>query len=468
MTSASSSLAALQEPLLRLLLERAINTSAQIEHLLLNVRSALLFDATDDATSPAAQRPFQNLIEQGGSRFLAALAQQSYLNEYALYETDEEHQRVAILTNDVAQHLAAEGNIPTHKLALLGAYRPLHALPFAAQILHHYLPANDDFLYRVIRLQLIGPLHDRALRHEIASLSGIDDPVSISVRQQYEENPYPRWLHLDHHEAQTVPAYLQQLFGQVRLQTYAWPDRPRVLIAGCGTGKQALSAAMRFAKSDVLGVDLSLTSLAYARRMGAELNIDNVTFRQGDLLALPTDLAPFDVIECVGVLHHLQDPAAGWRQLVARLRPGGCMRIGLYSQTARQMLEPARALVRERGFGADLAGIRAFRHHVLSGRPEDPVAAILAAADFFSTSECRDLVFHVSEQEFSLPHIAQLLQEMGLRFLGFELANDAVLEAYRERFAQDPTATDLACWAEFEALHPHIFASMYQFWVQRV
>ncbi len=91
---------------------------------------------------------------------------------------------------------------------------------------------------------------------------------------------------------------------------------------------------------------------------------------------------------------------------------------------------------------------------------------ILESQDFFSLSACRDLLFHVQEQPTNLAQIAGFVQTHGLHFLGFEL-DDAVLAAYRRRFAQDRAATDLACWETFEADHPGLFGGMYVFWIQK-
>ena len=44
----------------------------------------------------------------------------------------------------------------------------------------------------------------------------------------------------------------------------------------------------------------------------------------------------FDIIESAGVLHHMADPVAGWRTLTNCLKPNGLMKIGLYSNLARQ------------------------------------------------------------------------------------------------------------------------------------
>ena len=65
-----------------------------------------------------------------------------------------------------------------------------------------------------------------------------------------------------------------------------------------------------------------------------------------------------------------------------------------------------------------------------------------------------------------MPEIAGFLKSHNLGLLGFEL-DDAVLDAYRQRFPDDAAATDLAHWETFETEHPGLFAGMYVFWVQK-
>ena len=46
----------------------------------------------------------------------------------------------------------------------------------------------------------------------------------------------------------------------------------------------------------------------------------------------------FDVIESVGVLHHMGDPLQGWSVLSDCLKKDSIMLVGLYSETARKIL----------------------------------------------------------------------------------------------------------------------------------
>jgi hypothetical protein len=75
-------------------------------------------------------------------------------------------------------------------------------------------------------------------------------------------------------------------------------------------------------------------------------------------------------------------------------------------------------------------------------------------------------MFHVQEQHFTLPRIAGLLAELGLAFLGFELADLGIAASYRARFPGDRTLCDLDHWHRFETDRPDTFAQMYQFWVR--
>ncbi len=79
-------------------------------------------------------------------------------------------------------------------------------------------------------------------------------------------------------------------------------------------------------------------------------------------------------------------------------------------------------------------------------------------------SECRDLLFHVQEHQFTIPEISAFLAETGFTFVGFETPARG---AYLRRFPSDQAAVDLANWTTFEIENPSTFAQMYQFWIQK-
>ncbi len=315
--------------------------------------------------------------------------------------------------------------------------------------------------------QIVEPREERRLRSTIPTLTTIVDAVSAAVRDQYEANPYPRWLRTRCDPTPTTPGrHLRRMFPEADLGDP--DDAPaRILVAGCGTGLHPIGTALRFRTSTVLAVDLSRTSLAYAQRKTRELGIANIEYRQADVLALGSLAERFDVIECSGVLHHLQHPGEGARVLCGLLRPGGFMRVGLYSETARRHVVRARELVADKGFPATPDGIRGCRQAILARQDDPLLARVTQGEDFYSLSGCRDLLFHVQEQRFTLPQIGALLAGLGLSFLGFELSDTAVAARYRRAFPADRGLVDLDHWHHFEQANPDTFARMYQFWVRK-
>lgn len=247
------------------------------------------------------------------------------------------------------------------------------------------------------------------------------------------------------------------------------PERPEILMAGCGTGQHTLYMNSRFANAEVLAVDLSLNSLSYATRKSAELGFSNIEFAQGDILQLAALERQFDIIGCAGVLHHLGDPLAGWRVLADLLRPGGVMKIGLYSETARKHLIAGRSLIAENGYSTSPEDIRRCRQDIISlaasGNPE--MAKICHGEEFFSLSQCRDLLFHVQEQRFTLPEIATALESLDLIFLEFEFDDRRALGRFRQSHPDPNAPASLSLWHEFELENPGTFAGMYQFWCQK-
>jgi len=171
-----------------------------------------------------------------------------------------------------------------------------------------------------------------------------------------------------------------------------------------------------------------------------------------------------------GVLHHLSDPLAGWRILVDLLKPGGLMKIGLYSEAARQVIIRGRALIAERGYAASPDEIRACRQDLIvkADGGDSEIAAILNFRDFFSLSECRDLLFHVQEHRFTLPQIEGYLKSLNLEFLGFEMGDQRSNREFRKLHPQKSAVTSLSHWHKFELDNSDTFLGMYQFWCKKI
>jgi len=390
-----------------------------------------------------------------------ALANQCFINEYVFTVTPEENDQISLVRDATADALASGATIEPMRLAALAMYLPLHALPSAELLLEReWTPAIADLLNQQVR----DHMRERELRDSILRLTPIEDEVSRRVRHQYEENPYPRWVRA---AGQVVPVsidrYLREQFPTGAFTPLNKTENLDVLVAGCGTGQIAIASAQKYLGARVLAIDLSLSSLCYAKRSTPGDVAPRIEYAQADILKLASLERSFDVIDSSGVLHHMADPFEGWRILLTLLRPGGLMHLGLYSEAGRRDVWAARKLIADRGFGSTPDEIRRCRQELL----ETPLANVTRFTDFFTTSECRDLLFHVQEARLSIPMLKAFITNHGLKFLGFEFGLPA-LQRYRGQFTSPGWAwTDLDRWHAFESENPNTFSGMYQFWIQK-
>jgi SAM-dependent methyltransferase/tetratricopeptide (TPR) repeat protein len=415
---------------------------APLEKLLTLIRTTLLRSAVSDFT--ASDGAFVRLF--------CALAQQCFINEYVFAQSDEETRQSAQLRDVLSQKLQNGDVVAPMLLAAVAAYFPLHSLPPARKLLDREWPEEAA---EIVQQQVREVLEEAADRKSIPSLTGIDDSVSLQVMQQYEENPYPRWT--------INPFFTRQ--AATNLVSGASP-RDEILIAGCGSGQHVFEIVRRYPQARVLAVDISLPSLAYARRKTREAELPNIDYAQADILKLGAVGRTFNYIESIGVLHHLAEPEAGWRILVSLLRAGGEMHIGLYSDTGRRGIAAIREFIAERGYRPTAEGIRKCRQDILRDADEARWQRAVESPDFYSTSGCRDLLFHVMEHRFTIPRINAFLVEQKLSFLGFN-ADPEIAEQFQTRFPGDAALTDLDKWQAFEADNPLAFRRMYVFMVRK-
>jgi SAM-dependent methyltransferase/Tfp pilus assembly protein PilF len=426
------------------------------EVLFTGIRARLLrLVSTND--SPA------ELLETVGPLALA-LAQQCFLNEYVWDVTERELALAGELERRVEASIAV-GPPAAAAIGVLASYRPLGGNATLAGWCRTQADSGVAAVADLVRVQITEPEVETAIARGLKQIGEIHDRTSLEVKAQYEENPYPRWLSVARHEPAPYTTQILREIAPSSPPLKPLTRAPRVLIAGCGTGRHAILYATAYAGARVVAVDLSRASLAYATRKARELEAGNIEFLLGDILELDALGTAFDVISSIGVLHHMADPARGLRCLTGLLAPGGYMMIGLYSELARRDVLELRSLIAREGLSPSPAGIRACRR---LARENDRFRGLAdEAADFYSTSMVRDLVFHVMEHRFTIPQLAGLLAENGLRFLGFAFQDSRAKALYRTTYPADPAMLELANWDELESRHPWLFRGMYQFWAQK-
>lgn len=282
-------------------------------------------------------------------------------------------------------------------------------------------------------------------------------PVTRDVAAQYEGWPYPAWRRAMAGRGESLREVIAALGPDAPQEI---PEDAALLVAGCGTGHEPVLWARRFPQLRITAIDLSAASLAYARARAEEAGVTNIAFEQRDLHDAVGLGRPFDVILSSGVLHHLADPEAGWAAIAAALRPGGVMRVQLYSKAARTALQPAldriAPLITGQPMSDDL--LRTVRQWLGND------AIVNRSPDFFTLGGVHDLLVHAHEDSFDVPRIRAAIDRIGLELLRFELPTADRRQHYQAEHPEDPNFRDADAWEQIEREDPMAFAAMHDFW----
>jgi SAM-dependent methyltransferase len=333
---------------------------------------------------------------------------------------------------------------------------------------------RDEFVKRIVQMpeclmKLIQScLRDyeteQDLRNEVESFDDIHQGTSKMIAGNYEQYPYPRWISWHFPKTGQRKKRLQKYFEPAELEFLEKPFQ--VLVAGCGTGSKAIEYAIGYGNdAQILAIDLSKTSLAYAMRMARRYQVQNIRFLQMDILDLPKLEQQFDIAECTGVLHHMDDPVSGGMALVKAVRDGGIVHISLYSELAR------RAIVRFRedyGLVSDMSDddIRKCRREIMQDRPHVIDHELSLRWDFFDLHSCKDLLFHPLEHRFTMPQIQRFLDALGLEFRGFETPG-LIHTQYWTHYPHHRDRRNLSRWHQFEEKNPDAFRNLYEIWSKK-
>ena len=97
----------------------------------------------------------------------------------------------------------------------------------------------------------------------------------------------------------------------------------RILDCGCGPGSITVGLAQWAPEGQTVGIDIGAEQLDGARALARDLGVKNVTFRQGDIFALPFEDESFDVVFSQTVLYHIPNPEKALAEIKRVLRRGG-------------------------------------------------------------------------------------------------------------------------------------------------
>lgn len=306
------------------------------------------------------------------------------------------------------------------------------------------------------------PAEKAAAASDLVKETKITDGFSLRVKEHYEEFSSPYWRNLPAHTIGTG-LYFPRREKMERTFAGAWPE---LLVAGCGTGREALMAALHYPKGKITAIDLSRANLEHAARKSQEYNITNITFRQDDILNLAKEMKVYDIVYANGVLHDMQDPLAGWKILWDRLKPAGIMKVGLYSKTGRRTVVAVGEVIKKFNISDSREVLRDFRSKSADLLSPDLYKRLIALPEYYNLFAYRDLFFKTDAPCLTLPEIEENLKKLRLSFTGFDLPS-AMLGKYSQEFPDDKNMVSLKNWHQFEEGNPETFSAGYHFWCRK-
>ena len=97
----------------------------------------------------------------------------------------------------------------------------------------------------------------------------------------------------------------------------------KLLEVPVGTGVLTMPVYRSLPNADITCLDYSADMMATARRRAENMGIRNISFRQGDVGALPYEDASFDLVLSLNGFHAFPDKDAAWVETARVLKPGG-------------------------------------------------------------------------------------------------------------------------------------------------
>ena len=435
-----------------LFLKKKLNTDLNLEIVLIRIRKEII-----EVLFKNKKNNLKKYLD-----FIIALSEQCWLNEYIFPKTEKEID----LENRLITKIEKDEKIDELEISILSCFSALKKSNSILKKLKNF-KSKSKLFNQLILSQIIEPLEEENLKKSIKNYKNINDEVSKKVKMQYEENPYPRWKCCNINITQNHTKCINDDINPYVLPLNEKIYEPDVLIAGCGTGKHAISAS-RYKDAKILAIDLSLSSLAYAKRKILDLNYKNFDFLAADILEIKNLGKKFDIIECVGTLHHMEKPILGLEALLNLLKPNGFLKIGLYSKIAREPIINFRKNLLNKKSKKKNDNIMLLRKEIINNRANNKYfKKITNSKDFYSRSNLRDLLFHVQEHQFTIGEIREIIENYKLEFLNFIITDPLIKLKYLKNFPNDVMQNSLNNWEKFETDNPNIFNGMYQFWLKK-
>lgn len=405
------------------------------------------------------------LLDEYFIKFSESISSQCFRNEYCWLETEEETKNCNILLQKIHKKITDNDEILPSEIFMLGSYKELYLY----KDIRNFFASNsvNKKLDNIVKEQILDFIKEEEISKNIKTITGVNNKISKRVKEQYESFPYPRWGSNNFY-IQNNQSYIDLIRSHCVNKPIISEEPKKLLVAGCGTGRHPINIASLDPEIQIYAMDLSLKSLSYASRVASEMGIKNITWLHGDINELDTYQNQFDIIESVGVLHHMEDPKKGFNILEKKLKNKGLMKIGLYARSYRKTLKSSKKLILTENFRKDRKSIRLARNIIMTKKNQTEYVSPLTLSDFYSISSFIDLLMHEQELDFDIDEISKLIGK-NFNFLGFFFnaqRQNLVQEIIKKNF-KNLKVNKLRNWKKIENLNKMLFSNMYQFWIQK-
>jgi SAM-dependent methyltransferase len=182
----------------------------------------------------------------------------------------------------------------------------------------------------------------------------------------------------------------------------------------------AQQLADRGCPAEIHYLDLSAASRAIARERARIRGLGKIEFHTGSLLDA-AQYGSFDYIDCCGVLHHLEDPSAGFRALAGALKPDGGLGVMVYGELGRTGVYHAQDMLRMIAADGPNAERVAVARKLLESLPATNWLKRNPAIGDYKGEDAAlfDLLLHSRDRAYRVPELAAELDGAGLRPVAF-------------------------------------------------
>lgn len=305
--------------------------------------------------------------------------------------------------------------------------------------------------------------------------------ISQAVQQLYDTYPFPPETLLD----EPPPGYNWRWNWPVAY-SFCTGQKPknqaiRILDAGCGTGVGTDYLVHLNPEAHITAIDLSSGALEVAQERCQRSGADRVTFHHLSIYDVGQLEGEFDLINCVGVLHHLPDPIRGIKALASKLAQGGLFHIFVYAELGRweiQLMQKAIGLLQQNSTLDQPTG-ETYQEGVKIGRqifaalPENN--RILKrekerwAMENHRDASFADMYVHPQEIDYNIDTLFEFIDASGLEFLGFSNVDywnvERLLGKQPELMERAKQLSDRQRYRLIELLDPEV--THYEFFLTR-